>query len=224
MRSLRLALGAVGILLVALALSVGNVDEAVAQAIKDVIVTNDSSRPIPTTVQNTPTVNLTSGTEVGIASGRNTVQVGNGPASPVWTRDMGASTRQAPYNFTLFTSIPADQQNGDVVLAIVQNGEQLVIEHVSVIADVPVNEKATAVINGMVGGVVRWQHALVLTFQGDFVIGDFARYQASQPMRVHVRGVPEGDTEVLVRLVRSDTFSGQAGFGATVSGYRMTSP
>lgn len=183
MRPGRRALIALSFLLLAVVITLTDVDQTVAQAIKDVIVHNT-------------------------------------PADPLWTRNLDSSTRQIAYNFSAVGTTQPGYTTGDVVLAIVRSGEQLVIEHVSVSADVPAGEQATAVIMARdAGGDVKWTHALVLWPQGHFVVGDFSRFAASQPVKIHVKGAST-DTQIVVRLLRSSPLLGEsAGFEGTISGY-----
>ena len=180
-------------------LSVVHVDPALAQALKDVVVVNPPTQPVP---------------------------VGNTQASPLFTRSADAAPSETPYNFEIVAGVDPGYSSGDAVVAIVEGNRELFIEHVSVGGDVPPDERAFATIFATDRGTgnLLWTHLIPLTGIGDrFVVGDFAKFIGSQPMRIRVKGTPAG-VQITMRFIRSSEPSAttrSAGFSATLSGYTI---
>lgn len=168
----------------------------VAEALKDVVIVNPPSQP---------------------------VQVGNGSSNALWVRSADAGT---PYNFEGVAGIAPGFTSGDVVLAVVQAGHELVIDHVSAGADLPPGERARAVLfardQGSTFGL--WDHQIVMTDLGQgFVVGDARTFAGGEAMHIRVKGTAAG-TEIGVRVIRttsSETTVRGAGFSATLSGYTV---
>src|SRR5262245_27336578 len=54
--------------------------------------------------------------------------------------------------------------------------------------DVAPGDKATGIIMGLVGGQLKWEHALVFASQGSFTVPAADRFSASQAMRIYLKG------------------------------------
>ena len=112
---------------------------------QDVRVINTTSEPVPTAAQgttaivgtvnvgNTPTVNLASGSSVGLDPSNNTVQLGNTMANPVPVRDVDNPARQ-PFQKGTFYFLNDGESSKGTTLFFVPFGKRLVIEQVSTFA------------------------------------------------------------------------------------------
>ena len=94
------------------------------------------------------------------------------------------------------------------------DGQRVVIEHVTVDASVPAGQRTVAYIK--IGEI---KHALVLTDQGPW--GSTHRYRASQPIRLYSIGGGEGFA--MAGIERSAS-AGTGSFYFTVSGYLVDLP
>ena len=184
-----------------------------APADKDVVVVNTSANPVPVQVQGTPNVNIAKMPTIGIDTSRNTVQVGNTTASPVLVRDVDNPARQpfqAGVNVTLNQPTAAFVQT----VAIVPAGKRLVIEYVSAIADVPVDQKVViSVLCQNLSASRAVSHVFPVTPQGTFP-GPIDRLVASESTRIYVE--PEDSVNF---IVNRNSAAGTANCLFSISGY-----
>ena len=191
----------VSVLAVALLLAIPLTSNAVPSD-KDVRVINTTAEPVPTAAQGTTTI---SG-NVAVTN-TPTVNLGGGSISINNFND-GQQPFQAAANGT---------QNGTNVSTIsvanVPAGKRLVIEFISVSAQVPPGqhlELAQVLTNHGSGGVF---HDLLIHEQPDAVIGD-ALFRAVHDLRLYANG----GTQIQL-LVRRSSGVGLATFGVSISGY-----
>ena len=192
---------AVSVLAVALLLAIPLTSNAVPSD-KDVRVINSTAEPVPTAAQGTTTI---SG-NVAVTN-TPTVNIGGGSISVNNFND-GRQPFQAAANGT---------QNGTNVstlgVANVPAGKRLVIEFISVSAQVPPGqhlELAQVLTNQGSGGIF---HDLLIHEQPDAVIGD-ALFRAVHDLRLYANG----GTQVQL-VVRRSSGLGLATFGVSISGY-----
>jgi len=182
---------------------------------KDVNVVNTPT----VNVGNVPTVNAQQGGawSVGITGtptgnlANNGVQVSNPATNPVPVRDVQITARQ-PVQVEATVNVDFGELYNDKIIYTVPDGKRLVVEFVSAEGDVEKSqfltfEIATAYDDEFV------IHTLASTRQGENVTS--ATYHASQLVRYYAQPL----TNVIYRLRRSSSLSGNARGGVTLSGY-----
>ena len=179
---------------------------------KDVRVINTTAEPVPTVAQGTTTiagnVSVTNTPTVSLAPGA-VVTVGNSAAAPVPVIIGG----QQPFQASTFTVHPNGTNVNTMNVATVPAGKRLVIEFISVSAQVPPGQHLElATVQTLAGGHGA-AHQLLIHAQPDAVIGDDI-YRAVQELRLYA----DPGTSVQV-LVRRNSGLGEATFGVTISGY-----
>ena len=192
----------VSVLAVALLLAIPLTSNAVPSD-KDVRVINTTAEPVPTAAQGTTTIS-------GNVAVTNTPTVNLAPGASISVSNFndGQQPFQAAANGT---------QNGTNVSTInvanVPAGKRLVIEFISVSAQVPPGqhlELAHVLTNHGSGGVF---HDLLIHPQPNAVIGD-AIFRAVHDLRLYANG----GTQVQL-VVRRNSSIGLATFGVSISGY-----
>lgn len=142
------------------------------------------------------------------------VSVINGPKNPIAVGEM-QNPAFKPFQVESRFSLGRGEGAAEAVLPGVGNANQrVVIEHVTVDAQVPDGQRAVAYIN--IGDIL---HSLVLTFQGNW--GSSDRYRASQPIRLYSIG---GGLGFGLAGVERNRTTGSASFYFTVSGYLVDLP
>ena len=168
---------------------------------KDVRVINSTAEPVPTAAQGTTTI-------AGNVAVTNTPTVNLAP---------GAVVTVAEAAFQPFQEAEGLEQNGTnvstITVATVPAGKRLVIEYLSVSAQVPPGqhlEFAQILTNQGSGGTF---HDTLVHRQPDAVIGD-AIFRAVHDLRLYAAG----GTQVQV-MVRRNSGIGTAFYGVSISGY-----
>ena len=157
----------------------------------------DPSRPFNVNVVNDPRVSV-------VTSPENPVLVGD-VQNPAFN----------PFQVDVSFSLDRGEGSGEAVIPPAGNdGQRLVIEHVTVAARAPRSQGVIAYIK--LGEI---KHALVLTRQDGW--GSRQSLRASQPIKLYSLG--GGDGMAFAGIERSST-TGQADFYFTVSGYAVDLP
>jgi hypothetical protein len=173
---------------------------------KDVRVINTTAEPVPTAAQGTTTI-------AGSVSVTNTpnVNVGNSASAPIPIVDMNDGRQ--PFQASTFVVHPNGTNVDTMNVATIPAGKRLVIEFISVSAQVPPGQHLElATVQTLAGGHGA-AHQLLIQAQPDAVIGDDI-YRAVQELRLYAD--PGSTVQV---LVRRNSGLGQATFGVTISGY-----
>ena len=181
---------------------------------KDVRVINTTLEPVPTAAQGTTTiagnVGITGTPTVTLAPGAN---VGINGTVAVMNINDAAQPFQA--------SASADQSGTNVStlnVATVPAGKRLVIEWVTMGAQVPPGQHAEILSITTSSGTGGHSHSFVIHPQPDAVIGD-AIFRANQSLRLYAN---PGTT--VSALFRRNTSAGTANWGVTISGYLVDVP
>lgn len=142
------------------------------------------------------------------------VSVINTPKNPVPVGDV-QNPAFSPFQVDVTFTLRRREGSGEAGLPPVGNeGQRVVIEHVTVAASVPERQGIVAYIK--IGEI---KHSLVLTLQKGW--GNPELYRASQPIKLYTVG--GGDAMALAGVQRSNS-SGTASFYFTVSGYLVDLP
>jgi hypothetical protein len=181
-------------------------------------------------INSMPDVNVANSPDVGaIQRGNWTVDLG-APVSldrgvegvPLFVRDADRPDRQPFHaNGAIFFG---NNQGGEVFFS-VPFGKVLVIEHVSVEADLPIGQQAFVYVDVFdPGGLRVGRHSMALTNLGTFASfgGNSTTLVASQPIRMYAPHGNNNNPTVRIAIIRSGP--GNASFGAGISGYLVDEP
>ena len=176
-----------------------------------VTVVNTTTNPVPTTAVGTALVAIRGTPTVNVASG--TVRVGNSVTNPVEVRNVNDAT--ALYEGRLVFNIDPGNAQNNGTFANFPTGKRLVIEHISVLSEVPsgqrINVYFTSNITTSVGGIGGGLNFLVSQFQGTYQ-GPTDWFIASQPMHIYTDSAP-------ILIGNRNDIVGTASVDATISGY-----
>lgn len=163
---------------------------------------------------------LLSGSPALAAQDKDVIVV-NTPAAPVPVKVTGTPTVEVvndalyePYIKTAATFIGDGTILADVAFDI-PDGKRLILETVSVQADVPSGQKVRVFLDVTLG-----LGSLIgfLPVQSPGPILGVEYYVANQPLKLRKDAVPGHTDEIVVRMIR-DSSSGDASLGATIYGY-----
>jgi hypothetical protein len=201
-------LAAFGILLVAFALSVTGAGRAVAQSTFSLVkIINSTSEPVPTTVNNSPTVKLASNAAV---------TVNNGESSPVLTRNVNDGV--TPFHQAIIGSFPTGSFSGSAIIP-VPDGKRLVIEYVSAHVPLPTGQNLSQISVSTQIKETTVQHSLVRNEHGSHLSTSTNLFTVGQSLRLYA----DGGTPIIFSLARNAN-TDSSGYGFTVSGYLINLP
>jgi hypothetical protein len=201
-------LAAFGISLVAFTLSLTGAGRAVAQSTFSLVkIINSTSDPVPTTVNNSPTVKLASNAAV---------TVNNGEANPVRIQNINDGV--TPFHQSVIGSFPMGSLSGSGIIP-VPDGKRLIIEYVSAHVLLPTGQNLSQISISTQIKETTVQHSLVRNEHGAHLSSSNNLFTVGQSLRLYA----DGGTPIIFSLVRNSTVS-SPGYGLTVSGYLVNLP
>jgi hypothetical protein len=169
-------------------------------------VINSSSEAVPTTVTNSPTVRLATGTNV---------TVNNGESNPVLMQNVNDGV--TPFHQAVTAIIPNGSVSASGIIA-VPTGQRLVIEYASAFITVPTGQNLHQLdISTEIRGA-RVQHNLTRNSNGTSFSGSDV-FTAGQQLRLYA----DGDTAIVFNVARNAA-TGNGSLTVTVSGYLVKIP
>ena len=198
---------ALGLAVVIGTLVAASASSSIAQSTFSLVkIINASSEAVPTTVSNSPTVRLATGTSVTVNNGEN---------NPVLVQNVNDGV--TPFHQTVTSTIPNGSVSGSGIIA-VPSGQRLVIEYASAFINVPTGQNIHQLdISTEIRGV-RVQHYLTRNSNGSSFGGSDV-FTAGQQLRLYA----DGDTAVIFDVARNAA-SGSGSLAVTVSGYLVKIP